>query len=77
MHREKEYLLRCWEVSEQSQRGHPDTIPNPPSRMVFIALNRLPHKQFGDMAKELMREKIDMVFHARHHVYTRTRKREE
>ena len=29
-----------------------------------IALMKLPHKQFDDMAKELMREKIDMVSHA-------------
>jgi len=27
------------------------------------------------MAKELMREKIDMVSYARHHVYTRIKKR--
>jgi len=44
---------------------------------VSIALNRLPHKQFGDMAKELMREKIDMVSHARHHATQEPRKREE
>ena len=74
MHREKEYLLRCWEVSEQSQRGHPDTIPNPPRRMVFIALMIMPHKEFGDMVIDLMREKVDIVSHARHHVYTRTKK---
>jgi len=42
--------------------------------MVSIALMRLPHKQFDDMARELMREKINMVSHARHHVYTRTKK---
>jgi len=32
--------------------------------MMSITLIRLPHKQFGDMIKELMREKIDMVSHA-------------
>ena len=32
------------------------------------------HKQFGDMINELMRKKIDMVSHTRHHVYTRTKK---
>jgi len=42
--------------------------------MVFIALMRMPHKQFSDMASELMKEKIDMVSHARHHVYTSTKK---
>ena len=29
--------------------------------------------QFDNMVRELMREKIDMVSHARHHVYTRTK----
>jgi len=42
--------------------------------MVSIALMSMPHRQFGDMASELMREKIDIVSHARHHVYTRTKK---
>ena len=42
--------------------------------MVSIALMILPHKQFGDMARELTREKIGMVSHARHYVYTRTKK---
>ena len=49
--------------------------PNPPSRLVSKALMRMPHKQFGHIASELMRKKKDMVFHARHHVYTRTKKR--
>ena len=43
--------------------------------MVFIALMILPHKQFGDMTRELIREKIDMVSHAKHYVYTRTEKK--
>jgi len=30
--------------------------------------------QFDNMVRELMREKIDMISHARHHVYTRTKK---
>ena len=30
--------------------------------------------QFDNMVRELMREKIDMVSYARHHVYTRTKK---
>jgi hypothetical protein len=42
--------------------------------MVSIALISMPYKQFGDMASELMRKKIDMVSHARHYVYTRTKK---
>ena len=42
--------------------------------MVSIALMSMTHKQFGDMASELIGEKIDMVSHARHHVYTRTKK---
>jgi hypothetical protein len=42
--------------------------------MVSIALMILPHKQFCDMARELKRKKIDMVSHARLHVYTRTKK---
>ena len=50
------------------------TIPNLPTRMVSIALMILPHKQFCDMARELKRKKIDMVSHARLHVYTRTKK---
>ena len=50
------------------------TIPNLPTRMVSIALMIMPHKEFGDMAIELKREKIDMVSHARLHVYTRTKK---
>ena len=43
--------------------------------MVFIALMKLPHKQFDDMARELTRKKIDMVSHAKHYVYTITKKR--
>ena len=35
---------------------------------------RVTYKQFDDMARKLMRKKIDMVSHARHHVYTRTKK---
>jgi len=35
---------------------------------------RLYHKQFDDMTRELMRRKIDMIFHARHRVYTRIKK---
>ena len=31
-------------------------------------------KQFGDMAKELIREKIDIISHARHHAYTKIKK---
>ena len=50
------------------------TIPNLPTRMASIALMILPHKQFGDMARELKRENIDMVSHARFHVYIRTKK---
>ena len=57
-----------------SRRLASKTSPNPPTRMVSIALISMPHKQFGDMASELMREKIDIVSHARHHVYTRTKK---
>jgi len=30
--------------------------------------------QFDNMVRELMREKIDMVSHAIHHVYIRTKK---
>ena len=30
--------------------------------------------QFDNMVRELMREKVDMVSHAIHHVYTRTKK---
>jgi len=44
---------------------------------VSIELISVPCKQFGDMERELMREKIDMVSHARHHVSTRTKKGEE
>ena len=55
-------------------KGDTKIIPNPPTKMVFIALMILPHKQFGDMTRELIREKMDMVSHARHHVYTRTKK---
>jgi len=43
--------------------------------MVSIALMRLPHKQFDDMARELMRKRIDMVSHAKHYIYTRTKKK--
>ena len=42
--------------------------------MLSIALMRVLHKQFDDTTRELMRKKIDMIFHARHHVYTRTEK---
>lgn len=42
-----------------------------------IELMRVPCKQFGDVARELMEKKIDMVSHARHHVYTRTKKKEK
>jgi len=42
--------------------------------MMFIALMILSHKQFDDTTRELTREKIDMVSHARHHVYTRIKK---
>ena len=31
-------------------------------------------KVFGDITRELMREKIDMISHARHHVYSKTKK---
>ena len=47
---------------------------NPPIRMVSIALMIILHKQFDNLARELIREKIDMVSHTRHHVYTRTKK---
>ena len=43
--------------------------------MVFIALIKLSHKQFVNVARELITEKVDMIFHARHHVYARTKKR--
>ena len=45
----------------QSIRFH-KTSPNPPTttRMVFIALMRMSHKQFDDITSELMRKKIDM-----------------
>jgi len=42
--------------------------------MVSIVLMRLPHKQFGDMTRELLRKKIDMISHAKRHVYTKTEK---
>ena len=51
--------------------------PNPPTKMVSIALMRMPHKQFSDITSELMREKIDMISHPRHHVYTRTKKKKK
>ena len=56
-------------------KGDTKIIPNPPTKMVFIALMILPHKQFGDMTRELIRKKIDMVSHAKHYVYTRTKKK--
>ena len=40
-----------------------------------IELMRVPCKQFGDVARELMEKKIDMVSHAKHYVYTRTKKK--
>ena len=57
-----------------SRRLASKTSPNPPTRMVSIALMSMLYKQFGDMTSELMKEKIDMVSHARHLVYTRTKK---
>ena len=42
--------------------------------MVSIELIRVPYKQFGDMTRELLRKKIDMISHAKHHVYTKTEK---
>ena len=42
--------------------------------MVSIALISMPYKQFGDMASELIREKIDIVSYVRHRIYTRTKK---
>ena len=59
---------------KRSPYSNSETTPNPPTRMVFIALMRIPHKQFCDMASELMIEKIGMVSRARHHVYTRIKK---
>ena len=43
--------------------------------MVFIALIKLSHKQFIDIARELITEKVDMIFHTRHHIYARTKKK--
>ena len=45
--------------------------------MVSITLMKLSHKQFDGMARELMRKNIDMIFHTRHHVYTRTKKKKK
>jgi len=42
--------------------------------MVSIALMSMLYKQFGDMTSELMKERIGMVSHARHLVYTKTKK---
>ena len=42
--------------------------------MMPIELIKVQCKQFGDMVIDLMREKIDIVSHARHYVYTRTKK---
>jgi len=42
--------------------------------MVFIALIKLSHKQFIDIARELITEKVDMIFHTIHHIYARTKK---
>ena len=32
------------------------------------------YKQFGNIVRELMRKKINIVFHARYHVYTRIKR---
>jgi len=40
--------------------------------MVSIALMRILHKQFGDMTNELMKKKIDIIFHARHNFSCKT-----
>ena len=45
--------------------------------MMSIVLMKLPHKQFGDMTRELMREKIDIISHARHYVYIKNEKKGE
>ena len=50
------------------------TSPNPPTRMVSMKLIRVLCKQFGGVTRELMRKKLDMISHARHHVYTRIKK---
>jgi predicted transcriptional regulator len=42
--------------------------------MMSIVLMKLAHKQFDNMTRELMRQKVDIVSHTRHHVYTRTKK---
>ena len=42
---------------KRSPYSNSETTPNPPTRMLFIALMRMPHKQFCDMASELMIEK--------------------
>ena len=42
--------------------------------MVSIELIRVSYKQFGDMTIELMEKKVDMVSHARRHIYTKTKK---
>jgi len=55
-------------------KGDTKIIPHPPTKMVLIALMILSHKQFDGMTRELTREKIDMVSHARHHVCTRNKK---
>ena len=51
---------------------------NPPTQLVFIALNTLPCKQKADVARELMRrEKNEETrFYAKNHVYTKTKTKE-
>ena len=54
-----------------SRRLASKTSPNPPTRMVSIALMSMLYKQFGDMTSELMSKQIDMVSNARQNIYTR------
>ena len=42
--------------------------------MISITLLILSHKLFDDMTRELIREKIDIASHARHHAYTKIKK---
>ena len=68
-------LDQTLDAASKTDRSQENKIrPNPPTQMVSIALMRMPYKQFDDRTNELMREKIDIVSHARHHIYTRTKK---
>ena len=78
-------ILLCMQTSNFPRSHHPGYLvtkgsPNPPTQLVFMALNMVPHKQKAELARELMRREKkheEIGSHARNHVYAKTKTKEE